>query len=141
MRRVTRALCENVNKCNTQEKPTMPVTTRLTLTDELPLTCTRSGTCCHGKTVRLNPWELAQLAEAKGLTPRAFRDRYCDHGGIQLCFDGAPGWKQLPACSQYAPGRGCSVHSGRPLVCRLYPLGRQKQGAEQSYLYQGSAFP
>lgn len=115
--------------------------TSLTLTDELPLTCTRSGTCCHGKTVRLNPWELAHLAAAKGLTPRQFRDQYGEFGGIQLRFDGAPGWKQLPACSQYAPGLGCTVHAGRPLVCRFYPLGRRKQGAETSYLYQGSDFP
>ena len=70
----------------------MSVSTKLTLTDNLPLTCSRSGTCCHGKTVKLNPWELACLAEAKGQTPRAFRDRYCDFGGIQLRFDGAPGW-------------------------------------------------
>ena len=100
----------------------MSVTTKLTLTDNLPLTCSRSGTCCHGKTVRLNPWELACLAEAKGLTPRAFRDRYCDFGGIHLRFDGAPGWRQQPACSQYVPDFGCSVHLGRPLACRLYPL-------------------
>ena len=79
----------------------MLVTTKLTCTDNLPLTCSRSGTCCHGKTVRLNPWELACLAEAKELTPRAFRDRYCDFGGIDLRFDGAPGWKQQPGCSQY----------------------------------------
>jgi Fe-S-cluster containining protein len=123
------------------QRPDLPITTKLTLTDELPLTCTRSGTCCHGKTVRLNPWELARLAEAKGLTPRAFRDQYCDLGGIVLRFDGPRGWKELPACSQYAPGLGCSVHAGRPLVCRLYPLGRQKQGGERSYLYQGSEFP
>ena len=122
-------------------RPAVPITTNLTLTDELPLICTRSGTCCHGKTVRLNPWELAHLAKAKGLTPRAFRDQYCDLGGIQLRFNGAPGWKQLPACSQYAQGLGCSVHGGRPLVCRLYPLGRRKQGKEQSYLYQGREFP
>ena len=130
-----------LDKWNPMKRPTVPITTNLTLTDVLPLTCTRSGTCCHGKTVRLNPWELARLAKAKGLTPRAFRDRYCDLGGIQLRFDGAPGWKELPACSQYAPGLGCTVHTGRPLVCRLYPLGRQKQGEEQSYLYQGSEFP
>ena len=117
------------------------VTTKLTLTDILPLTCSRSGTCCHGKNVWLNPWELACLAEAKGLAPRAFRDQYCDHGGIQLRFDGAPGWKQLPACSQYVPDLGCTVHSGRPLACRLYPLGRQRQGEELYYLYQGSEFP
>jgi Fe-S-cluster containining protein len=119
----------------------MPVTTILTLTDNLPLTCSRSGTCCHGKTVRLNPWELARLAEAKGLTPRAFRDQYCDFGGIQLRFDGAPGWRQQSACSQYVPAFGCSVHVGRPLACRLYPLGRQRQGGELHYMYQGSVFP
>jgi len=119
----------------------MSVMTKLTLTDNLPLTCSRSGTCCHGKTVWLNPWELACLAEAKGLTARAFRDRYCDLGGIQLRFDGAPGWRQQPACSQYVPDLGCSVHSGRPLACRLYPLGRQRQGEELYYLYQGSDFP
>jgi hypothetical protein len=33
------------------------------------------------------------------------------------------------------------VHSGRPLACRLYPLGRQRQGEELYYLYQGSEFP
>jgi uncharacterized protein len=119
----------------------MSVTTKLTLTDNLPLTCSRSGACCHGKTVRLNPWELACLAEAKGLTPRAFRDRYCDFGGIHLRFDGAPGWRQQPAWSQYVPDFGCSVHLGRPLACRLYPLGRQRQGEEVYYLYQGSELP
>jgi Fe-S-cluster containining protein len=119
----------------------MPVATKLTLTDNLPLTCSRSGTCCHGKIVRLNPWELARLAEAKGLIPRVFRDRYCDFGGIYLRFDGAPGWRQQPACSQYVPDFGCSVHSERPLACRLYPLGRQRQGKELYYIYQGSDFP
>lgn len=117
------------------------VTTKLTYTDTLPLTCSRSGTCCHDKTVRLNPWELACLAEAKELTPRAFRDCYCDFGGIILRFDGAPGWKQQPACSQYVPDFGCSVHLGRPLACRLYPLGRQRQGEELYYMYQGNEFP
>ena len=119
----------------------MSVTTKLTLTQKLPLTCSRSGTCCHAKTVRLNPWELACLAEAKGLTPKAFRDRYCDFGGIHLRFDGAPGWKQQAACSQYLPDFGCSVHLGRPLACRLYPLGRQRQGEKLYYIYQGTIFP
>ena len=119
----------------------MSVTTKLARTDILPLTCSRSGACCYGKAVWLNPWELACLAEAKKLTPRAFRDQYCDHGGIRLRFDGAPGWKQLPPCSQYVPDLGCTVHSGRPLACRLYPLGRQRQGDELYYLYQGGDFP
>lgn len=119
----------------------MAVTTRLSLNDKLHLTCSRSGTCCHGKIVRLNPWELACLAEAKGVTPKEFRDQYCDFGGIQLRFDGPPGWREQSACSQYLPDFGCSAHFGRPLACRLYPLGRQRQGEELYYMYQGSDFP
>ncbi len=119
----------------------MPFTTKLTLTDNLPLTCSRAGTCCHGKMVMLNPWELACLAAAKKQTSREFRDRFCEFGGISLRFDGPPGWNELPACSQYVPGYGCSVHPGRPLVCRLYPLGRQRQGEQQCYIHQGGVFP
>ncbi len=119
----------------------MPGTTNLALTDSLPLTCTRAGTCCHGKMVWLNPWELTRMATAKGLTPRVFRDRHCEFGGIRLRFDNPPGWKGLAACSQYLPDFGCSVHVGRPLVCRLYPLGRKRRGKELHYIHRGSSFP
>jgi uncharacterized protein len=118
-----------------------PDATHLDPTDRLPLTCSRAGTCCHGKMVWLNPWELACLAAAKHIASREFRDRYCECGGIRLRFDGAPGWKGLDACSQYLPGRGCGVHEGRPLVCRLFPLGRRRRGGEVSYLHRGVQFP
>ena len=77
------------------------VTTKLSLEDKLPLTCSRTGTCCHGKLVLLNPWELACLAREKKNTPREFRDLYCEFGGIRLRFDGEIGWKGQQACSQY----------------------------------------
>lgn len=116
-------------------------TTRLNIHDKLPLTCTRTGTCCHGKLVLLNPWELVCLAREKNITPREFRDRYCELGGIRLRFDGKVGWKNQQACSQYVDGAGCSVHLGRPLACRLYPLGRQIQSNEVHFMYQGAEFP
>jgi len=119
--------------------------TSLQLTDILPLKCTREGTCCHGKTVWLNPWELANLAHARGLTPRDFRAAYVEHG-IQLRFSGTSGEKTTvgklgPACSQYADGSGCVAHSGRPLACRLYPLGREKRGETVRYVHEGKKFP
>jgi uncharacterized protein len=116
-------------------------TTRLNREDRLPLTCSRTGTCCHGKMVWLNPWELFCLARTKGITPREFRNSYCEYGGIRLRFDGKAGWKSQQACSQYIENYGCSVHAGRPLSCRLYPLGRQIQSNEVHYMYQGQAFP
>lgn len=116
-------------------------TTKLHLEDKLPLTCSRTGTCCHGKLVQLNPWELRCLALEKKISVREFRDTFCDFGGIRLRFDGKAGWKGYAACSQYIENFGCSVHIGRPLSCRLYPLGRQIQSEEVHYMYQSSDFP
>lgn len=115
--------------------------TKLNVEDKLPLTCSRTGTCCHGKLVQLNPWEILCFAKEKKISPREFRDQYCDFCGIRLKFNGKPGWKNLPACSQYIENFGCSVHLGRPLACRLYPLGRQKQAETVDYIFQGSEFP
>jgi len=117
------------------------ITTKLTVQDKLPLTCTRTGTCCHGKLVLLNPWELVCLAREKKMTPREFRDLYCEFGGIRLRFNGKEGWKKQKACSQYVENFGCSVHLGRPISCRLYPLGRQIQSEEVHYIYEGTEFP
>jgi Fe-S-cluster containining protein len=116
-------------------------TTQLSLEDTLPLTCTRAGTCCHGNLVLLNPWELFSLAKEKKKTTREFRDFYTEFGGIKLRFDGKADSKGKAACSQYVDGFGCSVHLGRPMACRLFPIGRQIHNSEVQYIYQGAKFP
>ena len=115
--------------------------TKLNTQSILPLTCSRSGTCCFGKTVMLNPWELLSFSKEKKITSREFRDLYCEFGGIRLRFNGKPDKKGQQACSQYVDNIGCSVHLGRPLACRLYPLGRQIQSNKTHYIYQGDTFP
>jgi len=107
----------------------------------LPLTCSRSGTCCFGKAVMLNPWEVYNFSREKKITPRAFRDLYCEFGGIRLLFDGKEDTKGQKACSQYVDNIGCSVHLGRPLACRLYPLGRKVQFNKANYIFEGEQFP
>ena len=116
-------------------------TTKLTKNSILPLTCSRSGTCCFGKAVMLNPWELINFSKEKKVTPREFRDLYTEFGGIRLLFNGASDKKGQIACSQYIENSGCSVHKGRPLACRLYPLGRQIQFNKAHYIYEGATFP
>ncbi|MPQ48365.1 YkgJ family cysteine cluster protein [Marinifilum sp. N1E240] len=109
--------------------------------DKLPLTCSRTGNCCFGKVIYLNPWELFHLATEKKNTAKEFRDLYTDFKGIRLKFDGEIGYKGQQACSQYVANFGCDVHLGRPLACRLYPLGRQVQSEKVHYMYQGDEFP
>lgn len=116
-------------------------TTKLTTKSILPLTCSRSGTCCFGKDVMLNPWEILNFSKEKKITTREFRDLYSDFGGIRLRFDGKKDNKGQKACSQYLDNMGCSVHLGRPLACRLYPLGRQIQYNKADYIFEGEKFP
>ena len=116
-------------------------TTKLSTNSILPLTCSRAGTCCFGKAVMLNPWELVNFSAEKKVTPKEFRDLYTEFGGIRLLFNGNTDKKGQKACSQYADNAGCSVHQGRPLACRLYPLGRQIQFNKAHYIYEGATFP
>jgi Fe-S-cluster containining protein len=113
----------------------------LHLSDQLPLTCSRKGTCCFGNQVLINPWELAALANEKNISSRDFREQYCDLNGIRLLFNGVVGFKNQESCSLYIENKGCSVHNGRPLACRLFPIGRQIQENKSTYFFQGTIFP
>ena len=115
--------------------------TILKLSDELPLTCSLAGNCCHGNKVLLNPWELACLASERKISTKEFRNMYTEWSGVRLLFNGAIGYNEKKVCNQYVDGIGCSVHIARPLACRLFPLGRQIQNGETVYMHQGEAFP
>jgi hypothetical protein len=68
------------------------------------------------------PHEVLGMSRLLGISTTEFLARYADNGGTTLRF-GADG-----RCVFVTPA-GCRVHSRRPLVCRLYPLGRATDGA------------
>jgi len=117
------------------------VTKYLNKTDLLPLTCSRKGTCCHGNTVFLNPWEIIQLSQEKKITTQQFIEDFTEDGGIRLKFNGKQDSRGKSSCNLYVENFGCSVHLGRPLACRLFPIGRQIQNEEIQYIHQGEQFP
>lgn len=88
--------------------------------------CNRCLVCCRHKTIQLNPYEIARLARNRKLTTTEFMERYTDSGGTALRFD------EDGTCV-FLDAEGCGVHADRPLVCRLYPLGRHVSfsGAER----------
>jgi uncharacterized protein len=80
--------------------------------------CLRCRRCCSDKRIQINPYELARLARGRGERAADFRERWTLEGaGVVL--------RQTPdgACVFLGP-EGCTVHADRPLVCRLYPVGR-----------------
>ena len=80
--------------------------------------CHGCSHCCYHKTIHLNPYEVARLAQNRAMSTTAFLDRYTAENGTALRQ------KENGACIFLTP-QGCSVHPDRPLVCRLYPLGRR----------------
>jgi Fe-S-cluster containining protein len=81
--------------------------------------CNACGLCCHNKVITLSPYDLIRLARAAGVSTREAIDRFTIRRGSILKFsDGG-------ACVALEGAR-CGVHRGRPLACRLYPLGIER---------------
>ena len=90
-------------------------------------TCSRCSRCCHDKIIQVNPYEVARLARSRGLSTRAFAERHTEDGlGVHLK-------RVASGACEFLGAQGCTVHADRPLVCRLYPLGRHvsEDGAER----------
>ncbi len=79
--------------------------------------CNRCIGCCRYKKIQLNPYEIARMAHNLGISTTGFIATYTAHGGtvLQTREDGT--------CI-FLDAEGCGIHPDRPLVCRLYPLGR-----------------
>ncbi len=78
--------------------------------------CSGCGGCCRGTRIQLNPYETARLARRLGESVEGFRVGWTRDGvALQQGEDGG---------CVFLGAAGCTVYSDRPLVCRLYPLGR-----------------
>src|SRR5215216_2746671 len=80
--------------------------------------CRRCSRCCHHKDIQVNPYEIARLARQRGQTTTEFRAAWTREGSGAMLKQTEAG-----ACV-FLGENGCTVHPDRPLVCRLYPLGR-----------------
>ena len=88
--------------------------------------CSRCLRCCHGKDIQVNPYEIGRLAGNRGMSTTAFIGTYTAGGGTLL------NWGDRGACV-FLDSKGCGVHQDRPLVCRLYPLGRHVRCGQESF--------
>jgi Fe-S-cluster containining protein len=88
--------------------------------------CNRCGLCCRDKVITLSPYDVIRIARAANLSTGAAVARFTIRRGSLLRF--------LPngRCAALA-GTRCTIHPGRPLACRLYPLGLERApGADGS---------
>jgi len=93
-------------------------------------TCNVCGRCCAGKIIMAGPHEILGMSRVLGIGTTEFLSLYTDNGGTTLRSEVAG------PCVFLTPS-GCRVHPRRPLVCRLYPLGRStdERGEERFALF------
>jgi Fe-S-cluster containining protein len=81
--------------------------------------CRCCGRCCHDKVITLAPYDVMRIAEAAGAGTAGAISRFTARRGSLLRFGSGGGCTAL--------GHGlCGIHQGRPLSCRLYPLGLER---------------
>jgi Fe-S-cluster containining protein len=88
--------------------------------------CHGCGRCCYGKTIPVNPYEVARIAALLGTTTTDVLARLTAHGGATLAVRDDSG------CI-FLSGRSCGIHDARPLACRLYPFGRRLAGGVERF--------
>jgi uncharacterized protein len=81
--------------------------------------CNRCGLCCRDKVITLSPYDVIRIARAAKVSTGTVVERYTMRRGSLLRF--------LPdgQCATL-DGPRCTIHPGRPLACRLYPLGLER---------------
>jgi Fe-S-cluster containining protein len=90
--------------------------------------CNRCGLCCRDKVITLSPYDVIRIARAAKITTGEAVARYTMRRGSLLRFlsDGR--------CAAL-DGPRCTIHPGRPLACRLYPLGLERAPGTDSNGY------
>jgi uncharacterized protein len=90
--------------------------------------CNGCGLCCRDKVITLSPYDVIRIARAASISTGVAIARYTIRRGSILRF--------LPdgRCAALE-GLRCTIHPGRPLACRLYPLGLERAPrAEGEYI-------
>jgi Fe-S-cluster containining protein len=90
-------------------------------TDLQAFACRMCGECCQGKGgIVIGPRDLARLCEHLRIGTESFVMHYGYRQDEKIKLRTGPD----NYCIFFLPGTGCSVHAGRPDVCRAWPYFR-----------------
>jgi Fe-S-cluster containining protein len=100
--------------------------------DTFKFKCTQCGKCCFNNEIALNIYDVIRLRHSlKKPTHFILKNEYLNFYIGQ--FSGIPvvslnfienKENEMRACAFYDDRVGCIVHKDKPIICKLYPLGR-----------------
>lgn len=106
---------------NLSRTPARALSLEAPVDDSTVFTCQMCGQCCRGQGgIVVSPRDLERITRSLDLEAGEFVRRYGEwRGGKLQIRTGTDG-----ACIFFHEGQGCSVHAGKPDVCRAWPFFR-----------------
>jgi len=111
--------------------------------DKFKFTCDRSGRCCRNRTdnsIILSPHDSYRLQQNLELGSADFTELYAQrvlgadsHLPMLLLRFQRSGHRENKC--PFLESSGCTVYQDRPLVCRMYPVGRMVDRDMKSYFF------
>jgi Fe-S-cluster containining protein len=94
--------------------------------------CGQCGRCCHDQVITLSPADVIAIARTAGIATGDAVARFTMRRGSLLRF--TDGLKFAERGCIALDGACCTIHRGRPLACRIYPLGIERDGAGERFV-------
>lgn len=101
--------------------------------------CAGCSECCHkvGDSITLDPWDIYMLTGNLGCSFEKLLDKYVEMGVVDgLVLPHIRLDSEEEGCHFLTEEGRCSIHSFRPGICRLFPLGRIYEDENFSYFLQ-----
>jgi hypothetical protein len=111
---------------------------KLGMDDTLTFSCTRCGRCCRDRDdVLLTPLDLFKIANHLNMKIGEVMEQFCD------CYEGQnskiPVVRIKPKSYQqtcpFLKKGICQIHSVKPTICALFPLGRMTNFETDEFMY------
>lgn len=110
----------------------------LGLDDTFPFSCKACGKCCKNRhDIILTPYDVYRLARYLGRTTTEIISRYCEiYEGEKTHLPVVRVLPQPPdnRCP-FLRNKKCSVHTAKPVLCRVYPLSKLSGGERMEVRY------
>lgn len=101
--------------------------------------CIGCSACCHnmGQSIVLDPLDIMRLKSCLNLSFEGLMKEYIELGVIDgVILPNLKMNEQLNKCSFLDDNERCSIHSSRPGICRIFPLGRVYENGDFRYFLQ-----
>jgi Fe-S-cluster containining protein len=111
--------------------------------DKFRFSCDRSGQCCKNRSaspIILSPYDVFRIQKGLGINSKEFSAYFAEKvlgadSKLPMMILGSPQTNGNYDQCVFLDSGSCEIYENRPLVCRMYPVGRMVDQELNSYFF------